>query len=162
MTPLEQDTSPISLHASCIIIGEQGVLIRGESGSGKSQLAVTLMRHAQRLNRFAALVSDDRTLLSISHGKNGGRLIARPHPSIPGLIERRGTGLVKTAHEPSARIDLVIDLIKGSYPPRMPTHEERTINLAGLSRPRIVCSLDFADPAFAALGLDLLGGTVIT
>ena len=161
MTANTAPAKPLSLHATCIIIGERGVLIRGASGSGKSQLALKLMRRARLLHRFSALVSDDRTLVSLYQGKSGNHLIARPHPDIAGLIERRGTGLVKVTHESCARIDLVIDLQKEPAP-RMPEPETRTISLAGLSRPRILCSLACDDPALVALGLDLWAETVIT
>ena len=154
MTANTAPAKPLSLHATCIIIGERGVLIRGASGSGKSQLALKLMRRARLLHRFSALVSDDRTLVSLYQGKSGNHLIARPHPDIAGLIERRGTGLVKVTHESCARIDLVIDLQKEPA--------TRTISLAGLSRPRILCSLACDDPALVALGLDLWAETVIT
>ena len=161
MTDRSSAPNALSLHASCIIIGESGVLIIGASGHGKSQLAIKLMHRARQQNRFAALVSDDRTLVSVLHGQNGDHLIARPHPDVAGLIERRGSGLIKTTHEACARIDLVIDLQKEAAA-RMPEPESQTISLAGLSRPRILCSLACDDPAVVALGLDLWAETVIT
>jgi serine kinase of HPr protein (carbohydrate metabolism regulator) len=161
MTDRPSAPNALSLHASCIIIGESGVLIMGASGHGKSQLAIKLMHRARQQNRFAALVSDDRTLVSVLHGQNGDHLIARPHPDVAGLIERRGSGLIKTTHEACARIDLVIDLQKEAAA-RMPEPESQTISLAGLSRPRILCSLACDDPAVVALGLDLWAETVIT
>ena len=161
MTDRLASTKPLSLHAGCIIIGECGVLIMGASGSGKSQLAIKLMQRARQQKRFAALVSDDRTLVSVLHGQNGDHLIARPHPEVAGLIERRGSGLIKTMHEACARIDLVIELQK-EPPSRMPDPENQTISLAGLSRPRILCSLACDVPALVALGLDLWAETVIT
>ena len=161
MTARTTSAQSLSLHATCVVIGERGVLIRGEAGSGKSQLALKLMQRARLQDRFAALVSDDRTVLTRWQGSRGDHLIARAHPAIAGLIERRGSGLVKTTYEPCARVDLVIDLQK-EPPPRMPEPETRIITLAGLSRPRILCSLKWDDPALVALGLDLWAETVIT
>ena len=161
MTVRTTPEKPVSIHATCIVIGERGVLIRGASGSGKSQLALKLMRLARVQHQFAALVSDDRTLLTLCYGISGDRLIARPHPDLAGLIERRGSGLIKTVYEPATRVDLVIDLQKEPAP-RMPDPETHIINLAGLSRPRILCSLACDDPALVALGLDLWAETVLT
>ena len=94
--------APLYVHASCVLIGEQGVLIRGASGSGKSRLALLLMHQARRHNRFSALVSDDRTALTTLQGSNGTRVIARPHPRIAGVLERRGVGLVTGPWEQAA------------------------------------------------------------
>src|SRR5690606_10303186 len=64
-----------SIHASCVLIGAKAVLIRGESGAGKSVLALQLMTAVQRGGlAFARLVADDRVLLEATHG----RLLARP------------------------------------------------------------------------------------
>jgi serine kinase of HPr protein (carbohydrate metabolism regulator) len=96
-----------SIHASCVLVGARGVLIRGTSGSGKSRLVLRLLQAAQRGSiRFARLVSDDRTLLSASHG----RLLARPAPQLAGMIEIRGSGIRELPYEPVAVIGLVVDL----------------------------------------------------
>lgn len=152
--------SPLSLHASCVLIGEQGVLIRGPSGGGKSRLALRLMQQARMQNRFCALVSDDRTLITLGGEQTGRRLIARPHPRIAGILERRGTGLVKGPYAEAARLDLVIDL-QPDLPPRLPDPEQQTLLLAGVRLLRISCAFGETDAAFAALGLDLWGETVI-
>ncbi len=154
---MSPQSASLTLHASCVIIGESGVLIRGPSGSGKSSLALKLIHHARALHRFAALVSDDRTCITPYRGQHTQQLIARPHPALVGLIERRGTGLVKMASEPAARLTLILDLQK-DLPPRLPEATDTTTDLAGFSFPRVLCSRDWLDPAFAALGLDLGGG----
>ena len=153
--------APLTIHASCVVIGETGVLIRGASGSGKSRLALTLMQQARLQNRFFALVSDDRTLLTPSDGQTGPRLIARPHPLTAGLLERRGTGLVKSPHLAAACVHLVIDL-KQDAPQRLPDPEQSVIMLADIALRHIFCQIKDPDPAFAAVGLDLWGETVIT
>ncbi len=94
------------LHTTALVVGEAGVLIEGASGSGKSTLAATLVAEAARAGRFASLVGDDRVRLSV----RGGRLIARPHPAIAGLLELRGLGLVAVPHEPACVLRLVIRL----------------------------------------------------
>ena len=111
-------TAPQSyIHATALVIGESGLLLRGVSGSGKSSLASSLLNEAARRGLFARLVGDDRVGLSIV----SGRLIARPHPSIAGLIERRGLGIVESAHEAACVIKLVLDLEPPDTPvARMP------------------------------------------
>ncbi len=98
----------LSIHASVVVIGEAGVLIRGDSGAGKSSLARRLIETAQARGLFARLVGDDRIVLAAA----GGRLVARPHPAIPGQIEARGRGILTMAHEPAAPIRCVIDLVR--------------------------------------------------
>jgi len=120
------------VHASCVVLGEDGYLIVGESGAGKSRLALALCHEARRNGRFARLVGDDRIAVAAS----GGRLIARPHPALAGLIEVRGIGLVPTSHEPSARIRLVIALVP-DLPDRMPHGMAHRI-LCGIRLPELV------------------------
>ncbi len=137
-----------ALHATCIVIRDRGVLITGPSGAGKSSLALRLMGLAQRQGLFCALVGDDRVVLSPS----GTRLVARPHPAIAGLVERRGSGIVPCAFEPAAVVGLVIELVRGPLE-RMPDTKNLTIGLAGVTLPRILCSLVEDDPARVALAL---------
>jgi hypothetical protein len=95
-----------NLHASCVIIGECGILIRGASGAGKSSLAAALVSRARERGEFAAWVADDRVLLKVC----GGRLIASPHPVVAGHFEARGLGIMSHAYEAQAVLRLVIDL----------------------------------------------------
>lgn len=71
-------------NVSCVAIEGRAVLIDGESGSGKSSLALTL------IDRGAVLVGDDGVALE----DRGGRLWALPPPRITGLIEVCNVGLV--------------------------------------------------------------------
>jgi serine kinase of HPr protein (carbohydrate metabolism regulator) len=86
-----------TIHASCVVIGEAGILIRGGSGSGKSTLARELVHAAAASGRFARLVSDDRTHVAARNG----RLVARVVEAIAGRLEARGAGIFAVAHEPS-------------------------------------------------------------
>jgi HPr kinase/phosphorylase len=138
-----------AVHATCIALRDSGVLIMGPSGSGKTSLAVRLMAQARQQGLFASLVGDDRILLEAI----GARLIARPHPAIAGLIERRGSGILSQDFEPSAVIGLVIELSEEPVE-RMPERKNLTIGLAGVTLPRILCSLGVDDPARVALGLN--------
>lgn len=143
-----------SVHACAVMVGEKGVLIRGPSGAGKSSLCLALIDEARRAGRFAALVADDRVLLEPA----GGRLLARCIPGFEGRIERRGEGIVVVLHEPVAVIRLVIDLApRGVTPPRWPEDGGESVEIAGISLPRLLLDLapGLREGAYTALrGLD--------
>jgi serine kinase of HPr protein (carbohydrate metabolism regulator) len=87
-------------QASCVAIGERGVLIEGPPGSGKSSLALGL------IDRGAVLVGDDGVLLEA----RAGRLYAEPHPNTRGMMEVRNLGLVELACSDAVPIALIIVL----------------------------------------------------
>ncbi len=120
-----------SIHANAVVVGETGVLIRGASGSGKSELAHALVGEAQRRGLFARLVGDDRIRLVVV----GARLAARPHPLIAGMLERRGIGIVAVEHEPAAILRIVVDLDAGLE--RMPEETSQIAELHGVKLPRL-------------------------
>src|SRR5215472_4006684 len=94
-----------TVHASAVLVGARAVLIRGPAGSGKSSLALALVRAAQTgLLRFARLVGDDRVHLAASHD----RLLVRPAAALAGLIEVRGAGIIRLDHEPAAVVGLMV------------------------------------------------------
>ena len=109
--------APAFLHATALVVGEAGVVIEGRSGIGKTSAALALLRYARAAGDFAALVADDRVELEAA----GGRLIARPHAAIAGLVERRGLGLMAIAHEPACVVCLVVRLVDPQdLQPRLP------------------------------------------
>jgi HPr kinase/phosphorylase len=93
-------------HANAVVLRETGLLLRGDSGAGKSALSLELIAEARGKGEFASLVGDDRVALE----NHNGRLIARPHSAIKGSIEVRGAGLVSLAFEHGAVIRGVVDL----------------------------------------------------
>jgi HPr kinase/phosphorylase len=97
-----------NIHASCVAIDTRGVLILGDSGAGKSDLAMRL------IDGGAKLVSDDRTDLYIARG----RLCARAPKSIAGLIEVRGLGIIAMPFVKNVPLALAIKL--GAPPKRLP------------------------------------------
>jgi hypothetical protein len=97
-----------NIHASCVAIGAQGVLLVGKSGTGKSDLALRL------IDAGARLVADDRTILFVAKGA----LHARAPESIKGLLEIRGLGIVAFPARPSVKVALVVRL--GAEGARLP------------------------------------------
>ena len=126
----EQSEIGETCHASCVVLGEDGVLIRGGSGSGKSTLCLRLLDEAIRAGRHARLVADDRVRV---HARNG-RLIGQPHPALVGMIEIRGFGLQRLpTHASAAMIRLVVDIV--DIVPRLPVASLATAEVLGLRLP---------------------------
>lgn len=98
------------------------MLIRGASGSGKSGLALTLMALG------AGLIADDRTILT----RVGASLIAACPPSLLGMIEARGVGILRATPIAPAPVALVVDLDR-TETQRLPEH--LTTSYLGLSVP---------------------------
>ena len=130
------DGAAETIHASAVVIGETGILIRGASGAGKSALASQLIFDARPRGLFARLVGDDRIILSAA----GGRLIARPHPKIRGKIEQRWDGIIETQHEPASVLHCQVEL-SATAPeqlPRLPAEDQEWLIWRGLTLPGLV------------------------
>jgi HPr kinase/phosphorylase len=106
----------LEIHASAVVIGEAGVVIRGVSGSGKSRLALTLIESAHGAGLFARLIGDDRIRLQ----RANQRLIARGHPLILGQIEQRGAGILRRPFIAAAVVRLVVDIVPAAVATRYP------------------------------------------
>jgi HPr kinase/phosphorylase len=122
---------PETVHASAVLLGETGILIRGASGSGKSSLVLELLR-ADPANTH--LVADDRVILSAEHG----RLVADVPEPLAGLLEVRGLGLVKLPCVAPVVIGLIVDLVARDEYRRMPEAAEALTEVQGLSLPRLL------------------------
>lgn len=113
-------TAVANIHASCVVLAGAGqafgaphgagVLILGESGAGKSDLALRLIAHG------AVLVADDRCELFFENN----RLCARPPASLAGLIEVRGVGVMSMRHLPEAPIAIAVRLVPPKAVARLP------------------------------------------
>ena len=115
-----------TVHASAVLVGAQGVLIRGPSGSGKSMLAAAL------IDRGARLIADDRVHLSACHG----RIMATAPAAIAGMVELRGRGILSVPAERSAIIWLVVDLVSEDGLERMPENAQFSATILGVAVPR--------------------------
>jgi serine kinase of HPr protein (carbohydrate metabolism regulator) len=112
------------------------VLLRGPSGSGKSDLALRL------IDGGARLVADDQTELA----DEGGEIMARAPDAIAGRIEIRGLGIVSCPSIACAPLRLVADLVVPAAVERMP--EERTCCYLGRALPLIaVAPFEASAPA---------------
>ena len=137
-----------TIHATAVLVGAKAVLIRGESGSGKSRLALRLLETAGRELPFVRLVGDDRVYLE----NRAGRLMVRPAQELAGLLEVREIGIVRVPFEARAVVGLVIEL--GQPADRMPAAESRKAILEGVTLPRLAVSPD-ADPLPLAIAASL-------
>lgn len=137
---------PVNLHATALVAGGTGLLIRGPSGSGKSRLALALIELCHGRGRFAALIADDRVWISV----HGGRLVATAPEAIAGLIEIRGYGPAALEYEKRAVIDRLVMLVDPEAAPRHRTDAVET--LEGLVLPRLdLAARDAAGAARAVL-----------
>jgi HPr kinase/phosphorylase len=98
------------IHATCVEVEGVGVLLRGPSGSGKSDLALRL------IDGGARLVADDRTDLAVEDG----RLVATCPPALAGKIEVRGVGIGPVPSVPGIAVGLVVDLVAPEAIERLP------------------------------------------
>ena len=122
-----------SVHASSVLVGTLGILVRGTSGAGKSSLCDLLVEAARSKGHFAAHVSDDRTCLR----RKNGVLVASPSPALAGKLEVRGLGIVEVASEREAALRLVADLVPSGGLERYPPEEAGSVELEGICLPRI-------------------------
>lgn len=129
-----------TVHATTVAIDGAGVLLRGPSACGKSDLALRLIDDGARL------VADDRTVLVL----RDGIVEASAPPSIRGKIEVRGLGIVRLPDATPATLRLVVDLVRREEIERMPAGA--SIALLGVALP--VLRLDpFAASAAAKVRL---------
>ena len=139
-------------HAGLIALYDRGdwkgVLIEGESGSGKSDLALRCLTLGFRL------VADDRTRLWVCEGRLFG---CAPEP-IEGLIELRGLGVLPEQARKLAEVRLAVRCLQPSDPlERVPDRDVRV--LLGIAVPQVaVRPLEASAPLKLARALSLLGG----
>jgi len=111
-----EGAASVVLHATCIVHHGRAALIVGASGSGKSGLALQLMAHG------ALLVADDRVVVT----RDGDAVIASCPPSLSGMVEARGVGLLHARAAGPARLSLIVDL-DGQETERLPPKRKRDL-----------------------------------
>jgi len=115
----------IQVHGSCVEIDGRGVLLRGPSGRGKSDLALRL------IDRGARLVADDR----VDINEQAGVLTASAPAPIAGRLEIRGVGIISVAAVAAAPLELVVELVELEDVERLP--EPRFSSFLGINIPLI-------------------------
>jgi HPr kinase/phosphorylase len=133
------------VHATAVAIGGRAVLLRGPSGSGKSDLALRL------IDAGAQLVSDDYSQLQ----REGDAIVVRAPQPISGLIEVRGVGILKVEALTAAPLALIVDLVAPQHVERLPEPCSETI--FGLVIP-VVAIAPFEASAAAKLRFALAAG----
>ncbi|MBY6264755.1 aldolase [Azospirillum sp. 412522] len=137
----------VTIHGTCVLLSGIGVLLRGESGRGKSDLALRL------IDDGALLVADDRVVLVAE----SGRLTASSPPALAGLLEVRGVGILPVPSTRSAPVGLIVDLLPRPEVERLP--EAQTGTLLDVALPRLgLHAFDASTPAKIRLAAASLRG----
>lgn len=132
------------VHATAVALDGAGVLIRGPSGSGKSDLALRL------IDAGARLVADDQTELALQNQT----IVMRAPLAIAGRMEVRGVGIAHVPAAVEAPLRLVLDLVRPNDVERLP--ELARCELMGIGVPRLAIA-PFEASAVAKVRLVLRG-----
>lgn len=127
-----------NVHAVLMSVFGKGVLITGESGMGKSEIALELIR------RGHVLVADDRVDVSRIHNT----IVGVPPYLLKGFLEIRGIGIIDivqmfgaSAILDKCNVDFVVELEKWNpnreYA-RLGVEEAQYYNILGIDVPKLV------------------------
>jgi HPr kinase/phosphorylase len=133
-------STALLVHATAVAIGGHAVLLRGQSGGGKSDLALRL------IDAGAELVADDQSELR----REGDAITVRAPVAIAGLIEARGVGIIRLAPRAFAPLALIADLVAPEQVERLP--ELGTEIVLGIAIP-VIALAPFEASAAAKLRL---------
>jgi HPr kinase/phosphorylase len=123
------------VHGTCVALGGAAALIRGPSGSGKSDLALRFLFLARRGPAALdppMLVADDQVQIQ----RNDARLFVTAPATIRGKLEVRGVGIVEVKALAEAELVLVADLVGETEVERLPDRGAR-VRLLGLDIPAV-------------------------
>jgi HPr kinase/phosphorylase len=135
----------LRLHATTVSLNGTAVMIRGASGTGKSDLALQLLESTgngltgQPIT--TVLVADDQTILS----RRGEIIYASCPDTIAGLLEVRGHDVLQVEAAQNLPLVLVVDLRPSAQIERLPQPEDMLTQILGLAIPNIMI-----DPAKAS------------
>jgi HPr kinase/phosphorylase len=138
----------LRLHATTVSLNGTAVLIRGASGSGKSDLALQVLESSgtgltgQTIT--TALVADDQTMLR----REGDTLLASCPDTISGLLEVRGHDVLQLEALQNVPLVLVVDVRPFSQIERLPQPEDMQTQILGMDIPNIM--IDPAKPSAAS------------
>lgn len=115
------------MHASFVLWRNKGILFRGKSGSGKSELALKFIE-----NKNAVLVADDVVALKTRQNKLWGYA----PENIRGLLEIRNVGISRYEFAAEAEVSLLVNLVQYKKNlERLP--KNKTENILGVEIPAI-------------------------
>ena len=120
----------INIHGTGLVLDGAGVLLRGPSGAGKSLLALELLDRQAARGASGMLVADDRIDLAVEDDA----IVMRAPKAIEGLVELHGRGIVRRPFLPTAKLDLVVDLVDEMV--RMLEEDALTTDLLRVTLPR--------------------------
>ena len=135
-------SEPLLVHGTAVALDNRAVLLRGPSGSGKSDLALRLIDAGGRL------VADDYSQL----WREGDAILVRAPQTLSGLIEARGIGIIRVDPMATAPLALIADLVAPQSVERLPEPHSETI--FGLAIP-VVAIAPFEASAAVKLRLAL-------
>ena len=130
-----------NIHSIAVAVNGKAVLIKGQSGSGKSSLALQLILLGGKL------IADDQTEVFLEQKK----VFLRAPVSLPNGLEIRGVGIVKAPLCKKAELKFVIDLSQCEKE-RLPNLSTQGINILGYSFPFYFFQ-DIKNPAHAIYAL---------
>lgn len=119
------------VHGTCVAFGDRAALLRGPSGSGKSDLALRFLALPEEHAMRPALIADDQVVVE---AKGDGVRVSCPE-TLDGLMEIRGVGIVQMPTIAAARLVLVCDLVDADQVPRLPPDPWDRTALAGVDLP---------------------------
>lgn len=139
------------IHATAIALRGKAALLRGPSGSGKSDLALRCIATPPlpHIAGHAELVADDQAELVL----NRDTIDVSAPPAIAGKLEVRGLGVIELPFCASARLALVIDLVAPEDVPRYPLDEITTIFLGRAVPTLRLSAFEAASPLKVLLAL---------
>lgn len=126
------------IHGTCLALGEAGVLLLGEPGSGKSDLALRLIDGSgtglSGVARSARLVADDQ----VSVRKARDQLIASAPAALAGKLEIRGLGIAALPVQGEAALRLAVRLTPAADIERLPDLARSQMAILGIAIPLVL------------------------
>jgi HPr kinase/phosphorylase len=129
MPAVGQEKQFLLIHGTAIAIetatGPRAALIRGSSGSGKSDLSLRCLAVPPNAlsGSVPRLVADDQVVVTPVASDTGVILMVSAPQVILGQLEVRGIGVIEVPVVALARLVLVVDLVPPAQVERMPEIE---------------------------------------
>jgi len=139
------------VHGTCVAFGPHAALLRGSSGSGKSDLALRFLALPADLGMAPRLVADDQVVVEAQ----AGGLVASAPDTLAGKLEVRGLGIMTLPHVTQAKLVLIVDFVASDEVPRMPPEPLPRVTLLGVSVPNLQLA-PFEDSAPLKLKMALI------